>query len=79
MSENTDDINVDAMSKKNPLMDISVSDMTSTLMISVYFTYQMKTISSTDECRRQRTHFIIELPHFCSCIKNDDNTTIGPC
>jgi len=40
--------------------NISVFHMTSTFMRSVYFTwYQMKTISSTDGCRRQRTHSII--------------------
>ena len=36
--------------------DISVSDMTSTLITSLYFTcYQMKTISSTNECRRKHS------------------------
>ena len=39
------------------IYDISVFHMTSTFMRSVYFTcYQMKTISSTDGCQRQRTH-----------------------
>ena len=53
------------------------TDMISTLMTSVFFTwYQMKTISSTDGWRIRRTHSIIGLWHFCSCIKNDDNTTI---
>jgi len=65
--------------RKIDIYDISVFSDDILSMTSVYFTwYQMKTISSTDGWRRRRTHSIIGLWHFCSCIENDDNTTIGP-